>query len=212
MAESEEAAFEGYAYSLLHDLKAALRGQAHLLRWLERDLGAGLPAAAAAQLAQLRERQRGQEGLLEELGDYLAAGRREPARERVALEPLLRELCGRGQPPLRLELPAQGLPSPLAPPEALRRLLARLLGEVRRQARGQAAALRAEAAEAEGGFQLRLSGGPPGAAPGRDLDVAARMARAQGASLAWTAGPAGGWSAALLWPAPGPERVEKGLR
>lgn len=197
MSEGEEQAFSRYAYGLLHDLKGSLRGANHLLRWLERDPG---PAAAAPQLPQLRERLKRQEGLLDELADYLAADRPGSAWEELALEPLLRELSVEGDVPLRLELPAEGLPRFEAPPDPLRRLLSRLLAEARRQARGQATALRVRASAEAGRVRLSFDGGPPSGSPGRDLLIAERIAKAHGANLEWESAADGRWTLRLDWP------------
>lgn len=66
---------EEFTYVASHDLKAPLRAIEHLAKWLEEDLGDGLPEASAKHIAQLKQRVRRMDALLSDLLDYSRAGR-----------------------------------------------------------------------------------------------------------------------------------------
>lgn len=66
---------EEFTYVASHDLKAPLRAIEHLAKWLEEDLGDGLPEGSAKHIAQLKQRVRRMDALLSDLLDYSRAGR-----------------------------------------------------------------------------------------------------------------------------------------
>jgi signal transduction histidine kinase/CheY-like chemotaxis protein len=80
-----------FAYVASHDLKAPLRGIAHLSTWLEEDLGPLLPPASREHLALLRGRVLRLESLIDGILDYSRAGRQRHKVERVDVSRLLRE-------------------------------------------------------------------------------------------------------------------------
>ncbi len=80
-----------FAYVASHDLKAPLRGIAHLSTWLEEDLGPLLPPASHEHLGLLRGRVLRLEALIDGILDYSRAGRQRHKLERVDVTRLLRE-------------------------------------------------------------------------------------------------------------------------
>ena len=80
-----------FAYVASHDLKAPLRGIAHLSAWLEEDLGPLLPAASHEHLGLMRGRVLRLEALIDGILDYSRAGRQRHKLERVDVARLLRE-------------------------------------------------------------------------------------------------------------------------
>jgi signal transduction histidine kinase/ActR/RegA family two-component response regulator len=80
-----------FAYVASHDLKAPLRGIAHLSAWLEEDLGPLLPQASHEHLGLLRGRVLRLEALIDGILDYSRAGRQRHKLERVDVARLLRE-------------------------------------------------------------------------------------------------------------------------
>ncbi len=80
-----------FAYVASHDLKAPLRGIAHLSAWLEEDLGPLLQPPSYEHLALLRGRVLRLEALIDGILDYSRAGRQRHKVERVDVGRLLRE-------------------------------------------------------------------------------------------------------------------------
>jgi signal transduction histidine kinase/CheY-like chemotaxis protein len=80
-----------FAYVASHDLKAPLRGIAHLSAWLEEDLGPLLVKPSLDHLALLRGRVLRLEALIDGILDYSRAGRTRHKAERVDVGRLLRE-------------------------------------------------------------------------------------------------------------------------
>jgi signal transduction histidine kinase/CheY-like chemotaxis protein len=80
-----------FAYVASHDLKAPLRGIAHLSAWLEEDLGPLLVKPSIEHLALLRGRVLRLEALIDGILDYSRAGRLRHKAERVDVGRLLRE-------------------------------------------------------------------------------------------------------------------------
>lgn len=80
-----------FAYVASHDLKAPLRGIAHLSAWLEEDLGPLLVPASKEHLALLRGRVLRLEALIDGILDYSRAGRQRHKVEKVDLNRLLGE-------------------------------------------------------------------------------------------------------------------------
>lgn len=80
-----------FAYVASHDLKAPLRGIAHLSAWLEEDLGPALNKQSLEHLALLRGRVLRLEALIDGILDYSRAGRMRHKAERVDVSRLLRE-------------------------------------------------------------------------------------------------------------------------
>jgi signal transduction histidine kinase len=80
-----------FAYVASHDLKAPLRGIAHLSAWLEEDLGPLLAPASQEHLALLRGRVLRLEALIDGILDYSRAGRQRHKVERVDVNRLLGE-------------------------------------------------------------------------------------------------------------------------
>jgi signal transduction histidine kinase len=80
-----------FAYVASHDLKAPLRGIAHLSAWLEEDLGPLLLQPSQEHLVLLRGRVLRLEALIDGILDYSRAGRQRHKTERVDVGRLLRE-------------------------------------------------------------------------------------------------------------------------
>ncbi len=93
-----------FAYVASHDLKAPLRGIAHLSAWLEEDLGPLLPQASHEHLGLLRGRVLRLEALIDGILDYSRAGRQRHKLERVDVARLLREVAELLSPRARVQI------------------------------------------------------------------------------------------------------------
>ncbi|MFT3840705.1 MAG: ATP-binding protein [Myxococcaceae bacterium] len=82
---------EQFAYMASHDLKAPLRGIAHLAVWIREDLGDGIPTGVAENLELLQGRVERMEALINSLLAYARAGRAPRIVEQVDTRALLTE-------------------------------------------------------------------------------------------------------------------------
>ncbi|WP_373044269.1 PAS domain-containing protein [Vulgatibacter sp.] len=81
-----------FAYVASHDLKAPLRGIAHLSQWIEEDLGEAATETVHEHLRLLRKRAHRMEGLIEGILSYSRAGRKAGKVETVDVGRLLGEV------------------------------------------------------------------------------------------------------------------------
>lgn len=125
------AELESFSYSVSHDLKAPLRAIDGYSALLE-EVGAGtLDEEAAGLVREVRANAQQMGRLIEDLLAFSRVGRAQLARERVALEPLVRDLVERERrlaPQRRIELEADGLAPVYADPALLGQVLANILG------------------------------------------------------------------------------------
>jgi signal transduction histidine kinase len=82
---------EQFAYLASHDLKAPLRGIAHLAVWIREDLGGGIPPSVAEHLDLLEGRVERMEALINSLLAYARAGRMPRVLEQVDTRALVAE-------------------------------------------------------------------------------------------------------------------------
>lgn len=93
LRQSNEA-LDSFAYVASHDLKAPLRAIDHLSDWLVEDLERELPEKSACHLAQLKQRVRRMESLLDDLLQYARAGRKRGEPRRIEPSRLLESVLG----------------------------------------------------------------------------------------------------------------------
>jgi len=82
---------EQFAYMASHDLKAPLRGIAHLAVWIREDLAGGMPPSVAENLELLQGRVERMEALINSLLQYARAGRVPRVVEQVDTRALVNE-------------------------------------------------------------------------------------------------------------------------
>ncbi|MEO0529182.1 MAG: PAS domain S-box protein [Planctomycetota bacterium] len=84
---------EEFAYVASHDLKAPLRAISHLATWLEEDLGGTLTDSSEQHLAQLKQRVRRMDGLLDDLLAYSRANAADTMVSSIDLGELVTEIA-----------------------------------------------------------------------------------------------------------------------
>lgn len=94
---------EQFAYIASHDLQAPLRGIAHLVTWLEEDLGPALAGDTRHKMDLLRQRVRRLETMLSDLLQYSRAGRSVPS-ELIEPARLIADVIESIDPPAGFEL------------------------------------------------------------------------------------------------------------
>lgn len=124
---SSHAELEQFVYAASHDLRAPLRVAGNLAQWIEEDAPRDLPEKVRLHIAQLRERVRRLDVLIEDLLRYHRAGGAPPEPERVDTAALVRDLAALLAPPPGFTIVAgSGLPvldTPRAPLELVLRNL-----------------------------------------------------------------------------------------
>lgn len=100
-----------FAYVASHDLKAPLRHIDQLATWIVEDAGALLPADSQRQLAQLRQRVKRMERLLDDLLTYARIGRSDGEAEAVAVGTLLDDIIYLLAPPAGFTIEKSAMPT-----------------------------------------------------------------------------------------------------
>lgn len=118
-----------FAYVASHDLKAPLRGIAHLANWITQDAGALLPAPSLEHLAKLRGRVQRMDRLLDDLLAYSRVGRFDGAPETVNTGALIKDIVALLAPPAGFTVTlADDLPTLRTPRAPLEVVLRNLIG------------------------------------------------------------------------------------
>ena len=150
-----------YAYAASHDLRAPLRGIAHLAEWIEEDAQGPLGAEAEQHLKDLRERVQKMDQLLEDLMAHARIGSETYAFENVDLERVAGEaLALLGGEGVRLEVDGpKRLRAPRVPLElVVRNLFSNALEHHDREQKS----LRITAIEGAGEWRIRIEDDGPG--------------------------------------------------
>ena len=95
---------DSFVYVVSHDIKAPLRGISNLSQWIEEDLGTGLAAGVQQQMAQLRDRVKRIESMIDGLLQYARVGRTDAQIQLVCVAELLAETIDSIAPPATFEI------------------------------------------------------------------------------------------------------------
>lgn len=120
---------EQFAYVASHDLRAPLRGIAHLADWLEAELTPGAGPESGHYLSLMRNRVRRMDGLLSSLLEYARASKSVNPAEPVDVERLVRDLAALLDWKSAFELRVSGTPPTLLTDSAaLQQVLLNVMG------------------------------------------------------------------------------------
>ena len=118
-----------FAYITSHDLRAPLRGIAHLSRWIEEDMGDRFTPEAHQQMELLRGRVHRMEAMIDGILEYSRVGRQKAAAEPVDVARLLAEVVDLLDPPEQIRVEIQpGMPVVEAHKLRLQQVFMNLLG------------------------------------------------------------------------------------
>jgi signal transduction histidine kinase len=154
-----------FAYVASHDLKAPLRGIAHVASWLEEDLGTTLPERSLEHLRLLRTRVTRLERMINGILHYSRAGRSDQD-EPVDVSELLQEVVALLHVPAQAEVRVGAMPLLLTERVPLQQVFMNLIGNALKYAKRPDVRVDVGCADEDDGF-LRFSvrDNGPGVAP-----------------------------------------------
>lgn len=155
-----------FAYVVSHDLKAPLRAIANLSEWLEEDLEPALTEETRHQMDLLRGRVHRMEALIEGLLQYSRVGRVAATSERVAVEPLLRDVIDSLAPPPGFEVTiGAGMPILVTERLALQQVFSNLISNAIKHHRGERGQIAITVHPLEHFYEFAVRDNGPGIAP-----------------------------------------------
>jgi len=126
--ESTNKELEGFSYSVSHDLRAPLRAVDGYARMLEEDHAGRLDAEGRRLLGVVRSSSRQMGQLIDDLLAFSRLGRQEPAKRRIDMASLVREVLGELARDAAAVIEVSALPSAQADRALLRQVWVNLIG------------------------------------------------------------------------------------
>lgn len=160
-----EAREEAVAAALSHDVRAPVRGLAHLVRWLRSELEGSAGDAVNARLDQMDARARLLGRMVTDLVGYMRAERDRQAPQAIDLTGLVRQVWADLRPSSSARLELGDLPNLVAPEPTVRTVVHHLLRNAIQHGAAERVPVRVEGRTAGGDVELVVRDGGPGIPP-----------------------------------------------
>lgn len=160
------AELDQFAYVASHDLKAPLRGIAHLSEWIEEDLGGDVPPDVREKMNLLRGRVRRLESLIDGILQYSRAGRVRAPEESVDTGALVHEVIDLLAPPPEITIRvAPDMPTLVTERTPLQQVFMNLIGNAIKYNRRPGATIDVTARDTGAFWAFSVADNGPGIAP-----------------------------------------------